>query len=205
VTTAHREELIIPFAHPAPRTLAVDAIRSTLVTSSLAALRERGHYERYLAALPLEMHEPVLSSIAGQWLPIGLGAAHYEACDALRLPAEEQEAIGSDVAARVQGTFLGTLVRAARGAGVTPWLGFKQYSRLWARLFRGGDVAVYKTGPKDARLEVVGLPLSRFTYFRAGFRGVNRATCALFAGTVYVHDVPRLCTDTTLGFRMSWA
>ena len=205
MTNAYPEELIIPFAHRAPRVHAVEAIRSTLITSSLAALRDRGHYERYLAALPLEKHEAVLSSIAGQWLPIHLGIVHYEACESLRLPAEEQEAIGADVATRVQGTFLGTLVRAARGAGVTPWLGFKQYARLWARLFRGGDVAVYKTGPKDARLEVVGLPLSRIGYFRAGFRGVNRATCALFSASVYVHDVPRLCTGTTLGFRMSWA
>jgi hypothetical protein len=205
VTSTYQEEIVIPFSHPSPRVRPVEAIRSTLVTSSLAALRERGHYGRYLAALPLEMHDPVLSSIAGQWLPLRLGAAHYDACDALRLPAEEQEAIGGDVASRVQGTFLGTLVRAARGAGVTPWLGFKHYSRLWARLFRGGDVAVYKTGPKDARLEVVGLPLARIGYFRAGFRGVNRATCALFSASVYVHDVPRLCTGTTLGFRMSWA
>ncbi|GAC1364669.1 MAG: hypothetical protein NVSMB47_16180 [Polyangiales bacterium] len=199
------EEVVIPFSLPAARLRPVGEVRTTLITSSLQSLRERRYLDAYCAALPPELHDSILTTVAGAWMPIATACAHYAACDALQLSDLEREAIGAEVGTRVSGTFLGTLVRGARGAGLTPWLGFQQYARLWGRIFRGGDVAVFKIGPKDARLEVLGLPLARYHYFRAGFRGVNRATCALFAETVFVHQVPRLCTDSSLGFKISWA
>ena len=199
------DEIVIPFSRPPERQRPVGEVRSTLITSSLQSLRERRYLDAYLEALPRPMHDAILTAVAGSWMPIEIARAHYEACDTLRLADEEREAIGAEVGTRVYGTFLGTLVRAARGAGITPWLGLQQYARMWSRIFRGGDVAVFKTGPKDSRLEMLGLPLARYDYFRAGFRGVNRATCGLFAATVFVHEVPRLCTDNSLGFKISWA
>jgi hypothetical protein len=134
-----------------------------------------------------------------------LGMAHYEACDALSLPESEQMAIGKEVGLKIQGTFLGTMLKLAKGAGVTPWLCLGQYQRLYDRLLTGGGIVVTKVGPKEARLECHNLPLSRIAYFRTAFRGVNEASCELFCTRAYVVEIKSLCTSISLGYRISWA
>ena len=57
-----------------------------------------------------------------------------------------------DVSVQVQATFLGTLAKMGRSAGVTPWTGLVHFQRLWDRVLDGGGVAVYRVGPKDARV-----------------------------------------------------
>lgn len=150
-------------------------VRSTLLQSSLNFLRERGHFDRYLALLSAEHRDTIVGSLAPSWLPIEVGVAHYRACDALRLDAEELVAIGESVGDRIQGTFMKTLVQTARSAGVTPWVLFKRFDRMWERLFQGGSVEVVKVGPKDLTVEVRGSQLAQFVYFRTGFTGVVRA------------------------------
>jgi hypothetical protein len=49
---------------------------------------------------------------------------------------------------------------------------FAHQQRLWDRVWRGGAVAISRTGPKDAVLEIVGWPCVRFPYVRVAFRGV---------------------------------
>jgi hypothetical protein len=181
-------EVII--AHRSPLTLAT-YVRSTLLQSSLAFLRERGHYQRYLAQVSSTHRETIVGSLAPVWLPIEAGVAHYRACDALQLDHKELVAIGEAVGDRIQGTFMKTLVQTARAAGATPWVLFKRFDRMWDRLFQGGSVEVVRVGPKDLTVEVAGAQLPQFEYFRTAFTGVVRAGFK-FVGVraSYVHQSP---------------
>jgi len=184
----------------------VTQIRSTQVAASVLALRARGYYERYLALLPARYHEPVLHSVPGTWLPIEVGVAHYRAADALGLSVEEQMAMGRGVAERIQNGLLGTLVRLAKTAGVTPWTGLEYTPRLWQRTLIGGACAVYQLVPKEARVEFHGVPeLAALPYFRHGFRGMFAGSGELFCRKVYVTDLVAFALRKVIGFRVSWA
>src|SRR5690348_2644577 len=71
------EEAILPFGPPRLAT----AVRSTVVVTSLRALRSRGHFERYLELLDTSYRDPMLALTAGTWLPIDAALAHYTACE----------------------------------------------------------------------------------------------------------------------------
>jgi hypothetical protein len=181
-------------------------IRSTLLAASVLSLRSRGHFDRYLAHLPKESHEPVLQSVPGAWVPIAVGIAHYRAAEALGLTMEEQLEVGRGVADRIQNGLLGTLVRLAKTAGVTPWMGLEYFPRLWQRTIMGGGCAVYRLGPKEARVECHGIPeLAELGYFRNGFRGMFASSGQLFCQKVYVTDLAAFTLRRRIGFRVSWA
>jgi hypothetical protein len=198
-------EILVPLRVPRERLAPVTRIRSTLLLSSLQSLRARALFERYLAALEPDMHAPLLDLVAGVWVPVQVALAHYRACDALRLSADEQTAMGHDVSNRVQGTVLAVTARAARGMGVTPWAALVQSPRLWDRVFGGGGgVEVRKAGPKDARVELMGLVLLDLAYFRHAYRGAFLAGLGLFCRRVYV-EVEEDRPAMSAVFRVSWA
>lgn len=180
-------------------------VRSTLIASSLMALKERDLFSRYLERLPANLHESILQSVAGSWLPLEVGMAHYAAAEGLALSPQEQFEIGSSVAERVQNGMLGTLVRVAKTAGVTPWTGLEQFQRLWDRLLQGGGGAVWRLGPKEARVEIHGVPMVSFAYFRNGWRGMFAGSGSLFVSKVYVTEIARKTTATSMALRVAWA
>jgi hypothetical protein len=199
------DEIVTPL--PGPRGTLPEAtrVRSTLLLSSLQSLRTRGLFERYVAVLDAAHRDAMLEAVAGAWLPMAVGIAHYRACDALELTAEEEAAMGRDVSVRVQGTVLDLLLRTARGAGVTPWAVLGALGKLWSRTFDGGGgVEVRKTGPKDARAELVGLPLLVVPYFRHAFRGVFQEGLVPFCQRAYVRESVEEATDTSAVFRLQW-
>ena len=114
-------EVIVPFALPREKLPLATQVRSTLVASSLRSVRGHGFYDRYVALLDPGWRDAVLHAVAGVWLPLAAGVAHYKACDALGVSPAEQMEIGREVGDRIQGTFLASMVRVAKGAGVTPW------------------------------------------------------------------------------------
>ncbi len=183
----------------------VSQVRSTLIQSSLNALRQQGHFADYEARLDPVHRERVLGSLGPEWLPLEVAEAHYQACDQLGLTPEQVQRMGEDVGDRIQGTFLGTLVRKARMVGLTPWLLLGQFERLWERLMTGGGVALYKVGPKDARVEIYNLPLARFPYFRSAFCGVISTGIRLGAGrAVSVKVSGARDFDQKLVFKAAW-
>lgn len=196
-------ELILPFAENGGRVEKATAYRSTWVISSLAALRDRGHEAAYFRALPQEHHLAMQTLVAGIWLPMSFVRAHYEACDQMRLPHKELVAIGHAASDKAQGTLLQTAVRMAKAAGVTPWTIVAQYGRLFHRSIQGGGIAVYKAGPKEAQIHVVGLELLEIPYFRTAFAGVFNGVNALFCRTSYVHVVSSSKDEAT--YRFQWA
>lgn len=183
----------------------VTGIRSTLIQSSLNTLQKRGHFERYLALLAPRHKATLLETLAPEWLSPEVAAAHYAACDALGLDKDELLDIGEAVGERIQGTFIGTLVRRARTMGLNPWVVVPQLERLRERLMLGGGLEVTKIGPKDCLVDVRELGLCDYAYFRAAFCGVLGSAFKLGAGkgvTVRVTSVSnygRRCV-----FRGSW-
>lgn len=198
-------ESIVPFGVPRDRVEPVTEFRSAWLHSSLRSLRTHGLLDRYLALLPGKLHDTVLGAPLGVWLPGSISEAHYAACEKLELAVPLQIAIGAEVAERVHGTILSIAVKMAHEVGATPWTVLGQFGKLWGYIWVGGAVGVFKLGPKEARLEVLGWPCSRFTYCKNGILGVTQGLIQLFCRKVYVREVPRLCTSTSLGYRIAWA
>ncbi len=199
------EEVFVPFPADPAVMPAASQCKSTLLVSSLRSLREHHHFERYQALLAPEYRTLVLESIAGVWVPIDAALAHYDACEALGLAVGEQVRLGLDVGIRIQRSTISTLVKLAASSGVTPWTGLRNFQRFYARVFDGGGTRVVKLGPKDARVEIVGLPLARVPYFVNGYRGVIQAGSELFARKAFVAHVPEHSAATSLAFRLAWA
>lgn len=202
-----QEDIVVPFRAGALRATVPVAtrFRSTWLSSSVRALRERNLIEKYLAHLPAEHHDAILSTVVGVWLPVKVAEAHYDACDALGLSAQDLVAIGSEVGLHAQGIVFSVAINLAKGAGVTPWLLLPRLPEVWHRIWIGGGVAIYKLGPKDARVEIGGWTCARATYCRVAMRGVLQGLTQLFCERAYVREVPALCTKLTLGYRIAWA
>lgn len=180
-------------------------IRSGLLCSSIQSLRARGLFDAYLAKLPRDHHERVLALTAAEWIAPDLAFVHYEALDALDMTEEQIEENGVQVAQHLQRGFLSVALRFAVESGVTPWAVLERYQRLWDRYFDGSAVAVWKTGPKDARAEVVGFPLARIRYIQIGVGGIMRGVLELVCKRAYVRPMRRTCTPESLTYRISWA
>jgi hypothetical protein len=196
------EEVILPFPTRREEIAPATLYRSTWLFSSLQTLRERGHFDDYSRRLHVH-RDAILSTLVGVWLPMEVARAHYEACDSLGLSETEQVAMGEAVGARMRGTLLSTVVKMARGAGVTPWTVMPQLDRICRRGANGGGAALFKLGPKEVRVEFVGLELFDIDYFRHGFRGVLLSVGSLFCEKGYIHDLPRRRGGAT--FRLQWA
>ena len=194
--------MVVPFRAPREQLPTVSEVRSTLLNTSVQALREYGFYAKYLSLLPTKHHEDILSVVAGNWVPIELAQVHYGTCERLDVPASTLFEIGTSVAKRVQGTFLGTVLRLAAGGGVTVWTGLSQMDRLYERIFVGGGCRVTKLGPKEARLEFVQNPLCAYAYYRGGLRGTITASCELFSRKVILREVS--ASADSVAYRASW-
>jgi hypothetical protein len=199
-------ELFVPFQHPPGRVPPLYEVRSTLVVSSIQSLRARGLFDRYVAELAPTDSEVLLSLIAGTWIPLATADAHYRALDRLGLPTDVTEAIGGDVAQRINKTLLSTIIRASRSAGVTPWTLLSHVHRFRERSWHGSDIAVYKLGPKDARFEWVSQPLAEIPYFVTSLGGYLAALVGLFSTKAYSRverDV--VWRSHRIRVRLSWA
>ncbi len=200
------EEILVPL-RAADHLLGIAThVRTTLIVSSLQSLRRRERFDDYLALLPAERHAAVQSMIAGQWAPMELALAHYQACQALGLQAAELNLVGREVGDRIQGTFLATVVRMAGSVGATPWTALSQAGRLYERIFRGGGgLGVVRVGPKEARARLVGVPLAGITYFNVAMAGVFEIGSELFCSKAYAREVPGTRTPTRVAIQIAWA
>ncbi len=198
------EEVFVPFDGPRATIALATHVRSTLLCSSLSALRARKLYDTYLGALPRDHHEAVMALVPGLWVPVELAVAHYGACDALPLTSLEIEDIGAEVSGRIHHSFIGVIVKISREAGATPWTVFAHSKKLRDLTWRGGDVAVTKLGPKEARFEWAGIPCASSRSYRTSFGGFLRAHAELVSRKAYAQPLARYCSERTLGYRMSW-
>jgi len=201
VVEKHTEVVLPPSERP---TSTVIAVRSTLLASSLQAVREASLLDAYTRALPSRYHEEVLHTLSPVWLPLATAMAHYQAMDSLGLSEEDVLRIGRNVGGRLHGTFLGTLIRGVREVGFTPWSIAGKLDRVWSRVFEGGAVSVTKLGPKEARMSMRGLPLLEYAYFRVGLRGVLSSSIETFTQKCYVRESGPRPGPHAIDFVLSW-
>src|SRR6185312_14197970 len=75
-------------------------VRSTLIMSSRAMVRERGFFDRYEQQLTPE-ERTALDALAPGWVPVSLIRTHYAALDRLSLRVEDQLGMGRGLFARM--------------------------------------------------------------------------------------------------------
>jgi hypothetical protein len=202
--TLKASEELIALKVPREQVPQVTHVRSTLLVSSVRALRELNYFAAYERLLSPQHRDEILGSVAGSWHPIDVMMAHYEACEALGLSDAQQFEIGMDVGKRVQATLMGMLVKMSTGAGVTPWLPLGQCDAILERLYQGGGVRLVQLGPKEAQLELVAMPQARFAYFRAAQRGLIQGGIGLFCTKVYVSEQHSFSPTKRMSYRVSW-
>jgi hypothetical protein len=173
---------------------------------SVASIREAGRFDEYAARLPAAHRDAILGAIAGSWIPIDIALAHYETCELLGLPAEQQVINGRYTFDKTRGTLLGTMVRmAARESGMTPWEVIPYYQRFWERGYDGGGISVTKLGPKEARFDLVQFRLCECRYYRNALRGLAMGVLELFCTKAYVTERPGMRPPGSVSLRFQWA
>jgi len=182
----------------------VKRIRSQWIASSLRAVRERSLMDKYLAKLPPERHLAIRSTPVHEWLPAETVVAHYAALDALALPTEDILNIGSSVVLHGHGKAIEVALKVIPTSVFNVFSVLGRADRLWDRAFDGGAPFVFRLGPKEARIDVVGLPFSHLHYPRVAIRGVITGVMRLLVKTVYVNDVTTFSTGNTLSYAVSW-
>lgn len=197
------EEVFLSLHVPRHELKPATSFRSTWVVSSQNTLKERGHYDHYTTILTSEHREALTMMVAGAWIPIEVASAHYEACEALALPTAERLAIGRAVSKHLDHTLLSAAVHLATQSGATLWTPLAQFHRFWTRMFVGGGAVIYKLGPKEARIEILGCPMAHIPYFRVGLHGVLLGIGEMFSKRVYLRE-QRSKTPLTITFRASW-
>jgi hypothetical protein len=196
------EEIVLPFPTPV---VPARHMRSTILLGSIASVRDTGRYDDYVAGLSPASRDVLLNAVAGVWIPLSIAASHYEACDALGLPVDQQVHNGRATFDKTRGTLLGTMLRMARGTGVTPWDVIPYFQRFWERGYDGGGIGAAKLGPKEARLEVVGVQLLETRYYRNVLRGLATGVTELFCSKAYITERPGHRSPGSIALRVQWA
>lgn len=182
----------------------VTKVRGQWIAASLRAIRERGLTDKYLSKLPPEHHVAIKTTPASQWLLAHVVVAHYAALDALELPAEGIQNIGSSVVIHGHGKAIEVAIKVIPLQVLNVFSVLAHANVLWDRMFEGGAPAVMRLGPKEARVDIVGLPFAHLRYPRIGIRGVLTGIMHLLVKTAYVNDVTAFSMSNTLSFRVSW-
>jgi hypothetical protein len=199
---AESQEVILPLP---PAFGPLKGIRSTLLISSYAAVRESGRGDAYLAVLAQSYRKTIVEAVAGTWIPIEVAVAHYDACNSVGFTTEEQVKIGRQIGERMHGTLLGTVVRMAKEAGVTPWTVIPQFQRFWNRAYDGGGIYAVKVGPKEVLISVQKAVIADCAYWRSALCGTTMGVLDLFCRKSYMTE--RTAKGRVSGsatFRIQW-
>ena len=197
------DELVYAPSRPKKDTPPVDAVRGFVFTSGMAWMRERGLTERYRELLPAGTRDRMLTLTATEWISVADALVAYAACDALALSFEDQVELGRAVSAANNGIVVTTILRLV-GRVASPWTALGHVDRVWRRSNRGGAVAVYKIGPRSARLEFWQCPLARSPFFTTSMRGAIAAGVEPFCDRVVVTDIPDQATPDQFALRVMW-
>ena len=179
-------------------------VKSTLIASSRQALTRLGFLERYSQHLS-EEHATQLREAAmrNTWLPVSLARQHYEACDAMGASTQDILVLGNSVAERVANPIFGTLVRIAKKGGVTPWAPLSKLGDSWSTMHRGGSIAVYKVGPKDAEVHILRNELGGIPYWVQALAAFGTGITEMFAKKAFCRVLES--GPLLVRYRIAWA
>jgi hypothetical protein len=171
----------------------------------MSALRDKGYFDSYALALAPEHRDELLNAVAGVWIPVEVARAHYRACDALQLSPDAETELGRAVFERTGDTMFGTVLRLAKGVGVTPWTLLPHLHRFWERGYDGGGLRVLRIGPKEARIDLIQCSLTEGRYFRNAVRGLMGSVVQLFCERAYLQEPPGPRALGAMSLRAQWA
>jgi hypothetical protein len=187
------------------RSSSTTMVKSTLIATSRQGLFTAGHQHAYERALGGELAGRMQAvAMSNEWLPLELAELHYRAADAIGLSVDEMHLVGNVVGARIEGALMGSLARLARTGGITPWTPLSRLDQLWFRMYRGGSIAVFETGPKDARIEIVDNDLANIRYWRVALTGLMHGIGKVFAKTMITNLVQRDRAAGTATYTLRW-
>jgi len=173
------QEVLVPHRTDFKR---VTHVRSTLLQSSLATLRRTGLIDRWRTLISPQLARELEETLGPSWVDVELAVAHYAACDGLGLSTSEIDAIGQQVGDHLQNVLVSLSARTARAAGLDVRHAVMAFEKLFGRVFQGGSLGVFQTGPKDLLVELKGVRLTSSYYFRTAYLGHLRSA-AKFVGT----------------------
>lgn len=202
IPTLEHLPVVLPYQHAAGAP-PVTQVRSTLVAASLQGMRRLGVEARYFERLPTALHDRLRTLVPGSWVEVELARAHYLACDALHLDAEQVQRVGETVSERTQGTYVDTVSRVAGGSAATPWDFLGTAHRIWGRMISGADLTVLRAGPQEAVIVVVRCSLLEIQYFREAMRAYFRALGTGMTRTFHATEMRRAEPDA-MGLRLRW-
>jgi hypothetical protein len=197
-------EVFVPYETANGRGSEATHVRSTLLVSSIQALRTRGFFDAYVAKLAPADRDVLLAMIAGTWVPVAVGMAHYVAADQLGLDSGTVAAMGAAVGERLNKSMLSIAVKLSKEVGATPWSALARAHRLRELTWQGSDLTVLKLGPKEARLDWVGIPYATVPYYLRAYGGFLQALIQLFCEKAYARHVPERSSNVAVSFRISW-
>lgn len=187
-------------SHVAPMT----HVRGTLLVASRDQIPGGGRIRPVRRGAGRGGEGQLASLIAASWVPVELAAAHFAAIDRLELPLQVIEKATGTVAAKLQGSVLRTVAKAAQASGATPLSVVRALGMLWGRTFRGGAVGVKQTGPKEGTVYVVASPLLASRYHRTGLRVHVQAASDLFSHRAVVREIAYKPAAQELTLRVQW-
>ena len=170
----------------------VSGTKGVLFPAQLAYLRETGYYDDYAGRITPAHRDTIGQALASTWVPVESVLAHYQALDGLGLTDSQMGRMCEPLGANVYQTVFAALLRVARNAGVAMriWAVLSQTDRIVARLYHGGGCAVTKVGPKDAVLELRGVPFAESRSFRQAHCAFVRGVLHLTVRSCLVRDTP---------------
>ena len=85
---------------------------------------------------------------------------------------------------------------------MSPHIPLRHYDRLWDRLLFGGGCIVRETGPKDASVESLGVPMFQYRYFRVAYMGLMKGVGMMFSKATFTRSTR--ATSKSLTIHVSW-
>lgn len=196
--------------YQSPHGQRVTHLRGTLLVNVHQNLKELGVYDRYTDALSSQAREKLSSAIASSWIDIEFALEHYRMIDQiageLALTRQQLDAMATAVVTRTTDTFIGSMVRATRSAGIEAFAYvMRNNQRLWDRFYQGGGCLVVEHGPKELTLESYGNPLFELGMFRMGYGIYTRALTGFFCKTAVIKNArPSRQRPHAVATRFSW-
>lgn len=203
-SVAYRSTVLVEYRSSAGPT--VTHVRGGIIVQSIASLRAAGFYERYVELLDAAHRDELLYAISASWITLKVGMAHLNALDALDMSDAAAKSSGDSVGTNIGKTMFSAMMTATRSVGTNAgWLVLKQCDRLLPRVYTGGGCTLLQTGPKDAVLELHGMPMAQSRFFRSSHHGYMKALGRLMGKGAYVRITqPRDRHEHSIATAFSW-
>jgi hypothetical protein len=180
-------------------------IRGSLLVNGFAILRAAAREDAYFAALPAALHGTMRSLVAHGWVPMELATAHYLAMERVFPSPQEQRANGRNAAEKMQNGYVHTVVKGLRSSGadyMSPAL--ERVPSVLDRVVRGGNCTIYRSGFKDARIELDGYPFLASRYVHNGWHGMFESSFALISRRIFVRSDVAYASNERMALLFSW-